>query len=309
MVRAFVNVNNGTPELENIFEPFLLTQSNTWRKSTLCSQSSLLAIMSSYSSAARTNLTSQEVSISNHKLGEGAFRICLEGTYIGGNRNQQEAACKRFKPQFRQMEDEYFRADFRIADRSIEFAEEWNDFCDHGDEILVSRGDIKQSNSGIKYLVEPLIRFYTKFTSNTGWIADEDEVGWPVLAMEAFSHFSYEASGGDMIVCDLQGRHRNDRNKRRFELTDPAICSRSRSYGPTDLGEKGIDNFFSNHRCNEYCQDHWMKPKRPHQWFPMSHKTSMLSSRVSAQLRLGSSRTFRMGNNGTLEEEDSDDDY
>ena len=51
------------------------------------------------------------------------------------------------------MEDEYFQADFRIADQTISFAEEWNDFCDHGKEILVSRGDIKQSNSGICFIL------------------------------------------------------------------------------------------------------------------------------------------------------------
>ena len=50
-----------------------------------------------------------------------------------------------------------------------------------------------------------------------------------------------------MIVCDLQGRYRHNRrvnSKSRFELTDPAICSRRRTYGHTDLGEKGIESFF-----------------------------------------------------------------
>ena len=62
----------------------------------------------STSSAARTNLTSSDVRISNRNIGEGTFRVCLGGTYIGGNRNGQEAACKRFKPRFRSMEMEFF---------------------------------------------------------------------------------------------------------------------------------------------------------------------------------------------------------
>jgi Alpha-kinase family len=178
-------------------------------------------------SAARTNLTSTNVHISNTKIGDGAFRDCFLGTYVGGNRNQQEAACKRFKPRFRIVESEYFAADFRIADRVIEYAEEWNGFCPDRREIIVSRGDLHKSNSGIQYLVEPYIRDFTKFTSNSGWIAPGQ--GWDILALEAFSHYSYHRSGGMLLVCDLQGRYRKDKfgrgakNKSRFELSDPAI--------------------------------------------------------------------------------------
>ena len=51
-----------------------------------------------YYSAARTNLTSDNIRIGGRQIGVGEFREVLEGTYIGGNRNQQAAACKRFKP-------------------------------------------------------------------------------------------------------------------------------------------------------------------------------------------------------------------
>mmetsp|Transcript_4290 Transcript_4290/g.7158 ORF Transcript_4290/g.7158 Transcript_4290/m.7158 type:complete len:96 (-) Transcript_4290:373-660(-) len=92
----------------------------------------------------------------------------------------------------------------------------------------------------------------------------------------------------------------------RFELSDPAICSRQRSYGPTDLGEKGIESFFSNHHCNEHCNDNWRRPRSPAQWFPRTQGTSMLSSRISNKLRLQSCATFRMGMNNTIEEEEGD---
>jgi hypothetical protein len=98
--------------------------------------------MASHSSAARTNLTSNNVRIGNHKLGEGQFRICLRGEFIGGNRNNQAAACKRFKPDYRYMEREFFAKDFEIIDRTIRSAEEWNEFCEYGKEILVSKGAI-----------------------------------------------------------------------------------------------------------------------------------------------------------------------
>jgi len=238
--------------------------------------------MASSSSAARTNLTSQDVSLHRHSiLGVGAFRIAYAGTYNGGNRNQQEAVCKCFKDHYRPLENEFFRYDYQIADRAIEFAEQWNSFCESKKELLMTKGDIMTIGHK-KYLVEPLIRYFTKYTSNNGWIASESNGGWKVHAMEAFSHYTYHKSGGQMIVCDLQGRYRYDRynsSKCRFELTDPAICSRRRNYGPTDLGEKGIESFFANHKCNQFCHANgtrWSSPRTPKSWFEKSSNTSML---------------------------------
>lgn len=262
------------------------------------------------SSAARTNLTSTDVKKSSHKLGEGAFRIAYEGRYVGGNRNNQEAVCKRFKDKYRILENEFFANDFKVADRAIDYAEDWNDFCALGHEILITRGDVHRI-SGTKYLVEPLIRYFTKFTSNNGWIADEDDEGWAVLAMEAFSHFTYHKSGGNLIVCDLQGRYRHDkfsRKKCRFELTDAAICSRHRQYGPTDLGEKGIESFFHNHVCNGFCHKdgRWQRPRLAREWFHASSQTSMITSRHAHMLDLANTTRFNPGFD-TLLEEDSED--
>jgi len=264
----------------------------------------------SNSSAARTNLSSQDVRISNRKLGEGTFRICHEGTYVGGNRNSQDAACKRFKPQWRAMEMEYFASDFRIADFAISHAETWNSFSSDDESILITKGSIIRSNSGIPYLAEPVIRNFKKFTSNSGWI--EDSGCWTTDSMAAFSHFTYHDSGGRHMVCDLQGCYRDNRRfrsgKSRFELTDVAICSRARSFGPTDLGEKGIESFFANHVCNQDCESHWSKPSYSRRWFPSnSSATSMFSSRDSHKLQSSNRTQFRLGGMGNIIEEESDD--
>lgn len=266
----------------------------------------------SNSSAARTNLTSDRVRLHRDVvLGEGAFRHAYAGTYIGGNRNNQEAVCKCFKSQYRALESEFFSSDFRVADRAIQYAEDWNNICANDETILVTRGDV-HTIGGRKYLVEPLIRNFTKFTSNNGWIASDE--GWHGEAMEAFSHYTYHRSGGNLIVCDLQGRYRHNRfnkGKSRFELTDVAICSRRCSYGPTDLGEKGIDSFFNSHQCNQFCgvDGSWQRPRRTRQWFPRSSSTSMMRSSQANLLALTNRSTFRPGMNGILEEEDSDYDY
>ena len=59
-------------------------------------------------------------------------------------------------------------------------------------------------------------------------------------ALQSLSHFSYHFTNGEMIVCDLQGAIEDDI----VVLTDPVIISKSGSYGPTDLGAKGIETFF-----------------------------------------------------------------
>lgn len=262
----------------------------------------------SHSSAARTNLSSQEVRISNRKLGEGTFRVCHEGTYIGGNRNGQEAACKRFKPRWRSMEMEYFAKDFKIADTAIRYAEGWNRTCEHDEKVLITKGHIIISNSGIPYLAEPVIRDFKRFTSNSGWI--EESGDWTTELMEAFSHYTYHSSGGRHLVCDLQGRYRDNRRfrngKSRFELTDVAICSRARSFGPTDLGEKGIESFFANHTCNSFCQHWWDEPDKQRRWFPRSRCTSMLSSRDSHKLKSRNRTLFQLGNLGNIVEAEED---
>jgi hypothetical protein len=211
------------------------------------------------------------------------------------------------------METDFFFSDFKVADRAIELAEKWNVFCVSGKEILITRGDVMQIG-GTKYMVEPLIRYYEKFTSNNGWIADESDVGWAVLAMEAFSHFSYHKTGGQLIVCDLQGRHRHDAfnsSRCRFELTDVAICSRQRQYGPTDLGEKGIESFFANHTCNEFCNrdgNRWSRPREAKRWFQSNRGTSMIRATASNLLETRNRAKFTSSLQPIYDYDDSDSD-
>ena len=107
--------------------------------------------------ARRTNLNSG-VSIDTHDyIGEGTFRTVYSGTFVGGNRNTQAAVCKKFKPRFRALEDEFFRYDRKILDKAIDLANKWNHICFPGDQILINQGDQVDVN-GETFLVEPFIR-------------------------------------------------------------------------------------------------------------------------------------------------------
>ena len=193
----------------------------------------------------------------------------------------------------------------------IDYAEQWNAISPPNKQILVSRGTIHRVKYET-YWVEPEIREFQKFTSNSGWINPRIQ-GEAILAMEAFSHYTYDRSGGELIVCDLQGRYRKKGNKR-FELTDPAISSRRREYGVTDTAEKGIETFFCHHCCNKFCNSdgrRWQRPRDPTSWFESSEGTSMFSSSQAHLLNLNSSARFTVmdGIMECEEDEYSDDDY
>ena len=89
---------------------------------------------------------------------------------------------------------------------------------------------------------------------------EEDEDGAPIEVEEvpqAFSHFSYVASHGKQLVCDLQGVWNATDG---FVLTDPVIHyvsskgSRRHKNGGTDKGAQGVLSFFKTHKCGEMCQ-------------------------------------------------------
>ncbi|KAF0684581.1 Aste57867_23452 [Aphanomyces stellatus] len=77
------------------------------------------------------------------------------------------------------------------------------------------------------------------------------------LVPQAFSHYSYFFTKRRHLVCDLQGVF--DAAALVFELTDPVIhhChskGRSRRFGKTDMGQKGVHSFFATHTCNALCK-------------------------------------------------------
>lgn len=84
---------------------------------------------------------------------------------------------------------------------------------------------------------------YKKYNNNVGWVS-EDERNTP----NAFAHFTYHASKGKLLVCDIQGVG--------DVYTDPQVHSSEnvKAFGRGNLGAKGFENFLRTHRCNPICQ-------------------------------------------------------
>lgn len=222
----------------------------------------------------------------NSPYSEGTFRWVSKGTYIQGRRNGQPCVCKWFKSGS-VFEDEFFSLDIQAIDKALEIITSWNSQEIIEKLIQVNVPEIwtfeKSSNenwSGAKVLQEPFIENYQKFNSNTGWF--NDKVSW-ARAMQALSHYSYHITNGQYLLCDLQGGISDDS----IILTDPVILSRNRRFGVTDLGAKGIANFFYKHKCNSFCSTTWKqyKPRVRKEYFKPKRGTSMMTSNVTVYTR------------------------
>ncbi|EPB70270.1 hypothetical protein ANCCEY_10637 [Ancylostoma ceylanicum] len=82
---------------------------------------------------------------------------------------------------------------------------------------------------------------YIKYNSNSGFVSDVAR-----KTPQAFSHFTFERSGHQMIVVDIQGVG--------DLYTDPQIHTVvGTDYGDGNLGTRGMALFFHSHLCNDIC--------------------------------------------------------
>ncbi|XP_003385502.1 PREDICTED: eukaryotic elongation factor 2 kinase-like [Amphimedon queenslandica] len=97
-------------------------------------------------------------------------------------------------------------------------------------------------NGKTNYCVEHFMEGnYIKYNSNSGYISDVNR-----LTPQAFSHFTFEKSGHQLIVVDIQGVG--------DLYTDPQIHTLDmKDYGEANLGDKGMALFFSSHLCSPLC--------------------------------------------------------
>eukprot|EP00956_Cyclotella_meneghiniana_P014028 scaffold20770_cov60-Cyclotella_meneghiniana.AAC.1 len=209
----------------------------------------------------------------HNPFAEGGFRWVAKGTYTEGARAGEPCVCKWFKSGHVDQAS-FFDLDIKAMDKALDLVKEWNSKQMIEKIVMVNIPQVWTFNEsgslgGKKVLQEPFINNYQKFNSNTGW-ADTD-TPWPRV-MQAISHFSYHASSGQFVLCDLQGGVYSNA----VVLTDPVILSRNKMYGVTDLGPEGISSFFSNHVCNEFCKASWSKPTDQRRYFRPQPGTSMM---------------------------------
>jgi len=96
---------------------------------------------------------------------------------------------------------------------------------------------------------------WLKYNNNSGMVrrSTYDSGDQEHDIIQCFSHWTFERSGGRMLVVDCQGTFNAASNS--YLLTDPAIhCGDYTRFGGTNLGHEGIKKFFKTHECNKYCR-------------------------------------------------------
>lgn len=123
-------------------------------------------------------------------------------------------------------------------------------------------------NSKVRYMscekeLEQTTKF-VRFTNNLGYKITTEKMVEAKLTQAnvdlvmAFSHWTNQATGGKMMVTDLEGCSllpKAGSTKETLLLTDPAILDTDTTrYQPLNLGKRGMEAFFKSHVCNPICK-------------------------------------------------------
>jgi len=87
---------------------------------------------------------------------------------------------------------------------------------------------------------------YLKHNNNSGFVEKGEGVGHSRATPQAFSHFTFVASGNKLMVVDMQGVS--------DLYTDPQLHTLDgKGYGEGNLGAHGMALFFAAHHCSPLC--------------------------------------------------------
>jgi hypothetical protein len=141
-------------------------------------------------------------------------------------------------------------------------------------------GDLEKDCEARCFAAEPLLPgAFVKYNSNAGYVSDESLQHHEVV--QAFMHFSFKESNGEYLVADLQGVARHNE----VTLTDPQVLSCRRSFGPGDLGQRGMRLCLASHRCGPTCRLLGLEPVSHTLLRKMGGQNTPASSDVCQPLR------------------------
>ena len=109
---------------------------------------------------------------------------------------------------------------------------------------------IERSSSEIMVCERYLSGTYEKHNCANGWVPSVCR-----STPQAFSHFTYCVTRGNLMIVDMQGVGDT--------YTDAVVLtSDGKGYGPGNIGRHGMDLFFGSHRCNTVCMKLALTPNQ-----------------------------------------------
>lgn len=201
--------------------------------------------------AMKKNWVQDEVRVKMELLpfDQGAMRECFRLKKLSNfskHMNWKHAAnyvCKRYIDEVRR--NVYFD-DVRLQMDAKLWGEEYNRYNPPKkvDIFQVCVIELKDREGSPLFHLEHFIEGkYIKYNSNSGYVLQDETLR---CTPQAFSHFTFERSGHQLIVVDIQGVG--------DLYTDPQIhTSDGEDYGEANLGPRGMALFFSSHKCNKIC--------------------------------------------------------
>ncbi|KAF8381349.1 efk-1 [Pristionchus pacificus] len=188
-----------------------------------------------------------EVKLLGDPFARGAMRECFRMKKLSSmSRNQDWTHANNYvaKRYIQEVDREVLFSDVRLQMDAKLWAEEFNRHSPPKkiDIVQMCVMEMLDMPGQPLYHLEHFIEGdYVKYNSNSGFVSDLAR-----KTPQAFSHFTFERSGHQMIVVDIQGVG--------DLYTDPQIHTvAGTDYGDGNLGTKGMALFFHSHACNDIC--------------------------------------------------------
>ncbi|KAK9965189.1 hypothetical protein ABG768_004291 [Culter alburnus] len=189
------------------------------------------------------------IKISSQPFGKGAMRECFRSKKLSNfshSNNWKSASNYVAKRYMETVDREVYFEDVRLQMEAKLWGEEFNRHRPPKQVDIMQMCVVEMTSrpgSPLFHLEHYIEGKYTKYNSNSGFVRDDNIR----LTPQAFSHFTFERSGHQLIVVDIQGVG--------DLYTDPQIhTEKGTDFGDGNLGVRGMALFFHSHLCNKICR-------------------------------------------------------